>query len=436
MGLLRYEQIAYEIYLLAILVVFIARLQWQDSSVAYGPPRKHWIAAARAANHDTFYMAAAVFAVIYATKDNAISRQYVALFLITSWILLLILNRNFPTLITRYLFQGNARMRTVLVGSPERIRELKSWTENQEALGIEVCGAVVFDRSEMADDQVRLPVHGQIEDLDEVVRKIGVQQIVLLESRHSSVWVQYVIDTCQERGCRLLVYNPWQEFSNQPMHVVTEGDKTFFTLQDEPLQNPMNRILKRLLDISIALPVSLLVLPPLALWVKIMQSIQAPGPLLFRQQRTGHEQNSFVIYKFRTMQVSGSSREENQAKSGDPRVYSFGAFLRRTSLDEFPQFINVLQGNMSVVGPRPHLIAHDEAFSQQMTVYRDRHFAKPGITGLAQNHGYRGEIRCVEDIEQRIALDLQYIHQWSFWLDLGIILKTAWQILRPPPSAY
>jgi lipopolysaccharide/colanic/teichoic acid biosynthesis glycosyltransferase len=198
----------------------------------------------------------------------------------------------------------------------------------------------------------------------------------------------------------------------------------------------LNRILKRILDICIALPVVIFILPILALWVKTMQCIQAPGPLLYRQERTGAERRTFVIYKFRTMYCQNREHEHKQASKQDTRIYRFGNFLRRTSLDEFPQFINVLQGNMSVVGPRPHLISHDDSFARQLKVYRDRHFAKPGITGLAQNRGYRGEIRSIEEINNRIQLDLQYIHQWSIWLDLGIIIKTAWQILRPPPSAY
>lgn len=377
-----------------------------------------------------------MFAIIYATKDKAISRQFVAIFLIFTWPVLLLLHHYLPTLITRYLFHGNDRMRTIFVGSVARLKSLESWIQRQESIGLDVCGMVSFEDPNPNEGQTAVPFLGTVDALDVLIQQHDVQQMILLDNRNSRSWMDYVMDISTQRGCRLLIYNSWQEFSSRPMTAINESDQSFFTLQDEPLQNPFNRILKRSLDIAISLPVVIFILPILALWVKLMQIIQAPGPRLYRQHRTGAERRPFIIYKFRTMHCRDDEDEHKQASKKDTRIYRFGNFLRRTSLDEFPQFINVLQGNMSAVGPRPHLIAHDESFARQLKVYRDRHFAKPGITGLAQNRGYRGEIRTIEEINNRIQLDLHYIHHWSLWLDLGIILKTVWQILRPPPSAY
>lgn len=434
--LLRYEQIAFEIYLLGILFIFLLRLQKQEFWSGGGPARQSWVTAARHANKETFLLAAAMFAIIYATKDKAISRQFVAVFLISTWPVLLLLHQFLPGLINRYLFNGNDRMRTILVGSTAKIKALESWIRRQESIGIEVCGVVSFDEPEQNSSPLTIPFLGTVDSLDELIQQHDIQQLILLDNRNSRTWMDYVMDISTQRGCRLLIYNSWQEFSSRPMTAINESDHSFFTLQDEPLQNPFNRILKRVLDIGISLPVVIFILPLLALWVKVMQTIQAPGPLLYRQQRTGAERRPFIIYKFRTMHCRNEADEQKQASKQDARIYPFGSFLRRTSLDEFPQFLNVLQGNMSTVGPRPHLIAHDESFARQLKVYRDRHFVKPGITGLAQNRGYRGEIRSIEEINNRIQLDLHYIHHWSIWLDLGIIIKTVWQILRPPPSAY
>ena len=130
------------------------------------------------------------------------------------------------------------------------------------------------------------------------------------------------------------------------------------------------------------------------------------------------------------------AEESLQAKRGDERVFPLGRFLRSSSLDELPQFINVLKGEMSIVGPRPHLPQHDESFARFMEGYRTRFYVKPGITGLAQCRGLRGEITETELLERRVANDLEYISSWSIWLDLRIVLKTAWQILFPPRSAY
>lgn len=236
-----------------------------------------------------------------------------------------------------------------------------------------------------------------------------------------------------------MILTHWEGHFSQPMRAVTEGDMTFFTLGDEPLQDPANRMLKRCVDIMIALPVVLFILPFLSIWVHIMQRWQAPGPLLYRQERGGLAGQAFPVLKFRTMYTdNGGERrvdEGRQATRGDPRIYPFGHFLRRTSLDEFPQFINVLRGHMSVVGPRPHLIAHDQEFSRYAELYRNRHFAKPGITGMAQHLGYRGEVSKPEDIQNRVRLDLEYIRNWSIWLDVGIVFKTTWHMVFPPPGA-
>jgi lipopolysaccharide/colanic/teichoic acid biosynthesis glycosyltransferase len=219
---------------------------------------------------------------------------------------------------------------------------------------------------------------------------------------------------------------------------VTEEGHQFHTLQEEPLEDPMNRMVKRSLDIAISLPVVIFLLPPLVAWVWFMQRLQAPGRLFFRQERTGHGQHYFQIIKFRSMYEASQSptTEARQARRGDDRIYPFGRFLRASSLDEFPQFINVLKGEMSVVGPRPHLVAHDREFSRSMNGYRTRFFAKPGITGLAQCNGLRGEITDSKLLEDRIKLDIDYITRWSIWLDLQITVKTAWQLVRPPKSAY
>lgn len=436
LGLMGYEQIAFEIYMLAAAASFLLRFEHQEFLFPGGPQRHHWIRAARDSNRDVLILAGVTFAIIYATKDKAISRQFIAIYLLSSWFIVFLLNRWLPALLSRTFFKGSSRMHTLLIGSAERIEQLGDWIEQQEGIGIEVVGYVSYANDDFETGRFRFL--GLAKDLAGIVQEHKIQQVILLETRNSRPWIQRVLDTCTEKGCRLIIYNSWQDLCQQPLIAFNEGSHAFYTLKDEPLQNPLNRIAKRLLDLAIALPVCVLVLPPLALLVKIMQWLQSPGPLLFSQKRTGIEQVPFAIYKFRSMHADPdhTADESKQAAQVDPRIYPFGRFLRRTSLDEFPQFYNVLKGEMSIVGPRPHLIAHDEAFARQLKVYKDRHFAKPGITGLAQNRGFRGEIRGPEEIRQRIELDLEYINNWSFWLDLGIIIRTFWQVFRPPPSAY
>lgn len=209
------------------------------------------------------------------------------------------------------------------------------------------------------------------------------------------------------------------------------------TAASEPLENPLNRLLKRSLDIAVSLPVVLVVLPPLSVVVWWMQRRQSPGALIHCQYRSGLDHKKFLMYKFRTMHEVGNAGElSRQARKDDSRIYPFGRFLRRTSLDEIPQFLNVLIGNMSVSGPRPHLMEHDEKFARIVSTYYTRHFVKPGITGLAQCNGFRGEISEPSLLEKRIGYDMLYIRRWTFSLDLQILLQTVRQVVFPPRTAY
>jgi len=401
--------------------------------VSYPRPGFRWVYALHQSNRDLLILALLILGIIWATKDKAISRQFVGFYLVTSWLGLLLLNRFSFNLLSAAFLRGEQTIRTVLVGSPDLATYLEKWARQRRSLGVEVLG--IIGRGPVPEGS-SLPLLGPASQMESILEEKEIHQVILLETRNSKSWVRHVTDICQKQGCRLLIYNHWQVYFTQPMAAINEGELTFFTLQDEPLQNPLNRILKRLLDLAVALPVVFLLLPPMAIFIKIMQMLQSRGPLLYRQYRSGFSRKPFQIYKFRSMHVEPEADEGQQARKNDPRAFSFGAFMRRTSLDEFPQFINVLKGQMSVVGPRPHMLEHDEYFRQYVDIYRQRHFVKPGITGLAQERGYRGEIIAPRDIENRVAFDLEYIRNWSIWLDIGLILRTARQVLSPKSSAY
>ena len=194
------------------------------------------------------------------------------------------------------------------------------------------------------------------------------------------------------------------------------------------------RFVKRTLDILLS-AVGIVVLSPLFLAVAVWIKLDSPGPVLFRQHRYGLDGERILVYKFRSMTVCENGDQITQAQANDRRVTPLGAFLRRTSLDELPQFINVLQGRMSIVGPRPHAVAHNEMYRKLIKGYMIRHKVKPGITGLAQVNGARGETDTVEKMEVRIRYDLEYLRHWSLRLDLMIIAKTILVAFRDP-NAY
>jgi putative colanic acid biosysnthesis UDP-glucose lipid carrier transferase len=180
---------------------------------------------------------------------------------------------------------------------------------------------------------------------------------------------------------------------------------------------------KRASDIVLALVICALILPVL-LGIAVGVKLSSPGPVLFRQRRYGLDGREIHVYKFRSMTVTEDGAVIEQATRADERVTRFGAFLRRYSLDELPQFINVLQGRMSVVGPRPHAVAHNEMYRRLIKGYMIRHKVKPGITGWAQVNGLRGQTNTLDSMENRIAYDLAYLRHWSLQLDLWIVLKT------------
>lgn len=184
----------------------------------------------------------------------------------------------------------------------------------------------------------------------------------------------------------------------------------------------IDTLLKRFLDITLSIFFILALSVPI-LFIVLGVKWSSPGPIIFRQKRHGLNGKEIEVYKFRSMYIH-SDDDVAQARTDDPRVTPFGAFLRRTSLDELPQFINVLQGNMSIVGPRPHAIVHNEYYAKYIDNYMLRHAVRPGMTGLAQVNGCRGETDTLDKMERRVQYDLEYIRNWSLWLDSKIIIKT------------
>ena len=188
-------------------------------------------------------------------------------------------------------------------------------------------------------------------------------------------------------------------------------------------------IIKRLSDIVIASTFLLLLLPVL-MFIALGVKVSSRGPVLFNQQRYGLDGQEIIVYKFRSMKVTENGANVIQATANDARVTKFGKFIRKTSLDELPQFLNVLQGRMSVVGPRPHAVMHNEMYRKVIKGYMIRHKVKPGITGWAQVNGFRGETKTVESMKSRIDYDLQYLKKWSLLLDFSIIIKTIFLVFK------
>lgn len=414
---------------IALGVVIAMGAPWRSEAILVSAG---WTDAMRLAFRQTFAVTCAVFALAVGLKDPGISRAFLAVYLSLVGLLFVVLNRYQPAWVVRWLFAGGARQPTIILGDAALFPDLERWLSIREKLGLMPVGLVAYHGT--TPRIPGLPTVGDFADLRSAISKSGARQVLVLSLPHSSEDAEHLANICAACGCRLLIHSNLTFQLSYPLRMLVQDGYSFLTFQDEPLEDPINRGLKRVMDVAFALPVVLFLLPPLAALVWAVQRRQSPGPVLYSQPRSGRAGKVFRIVKFRTMHLSAEG-EDRQTAPGDIRIYPFARFMRRTSLDELPQFLNVLRGEMSVVGPRPHFVRHDDLFADEVNEYRVRFLVKPGITGLAQSRGLRGEMRTSESIQQRIRLDLLYIHNWSPWLDIAIIARTLHQVIVPPPAA-
>jgi exopolysaccharide biosynthesis polyprenyl glycosylphosphotransferase len=395
-------------------------------------------ASARLAGRQVAFMAMLLFTMMFATQDHSISRLFLGTFLVWCWIGLALLNAWVPGRIARLIFQKGHRLPTIFIGEPGSFAKVHEWIANKEPLGIHPVGLLSPEPPESGAEAIPAPWLGTLADLPRVLEEKPVGQVVMLELPATDEEAAWIIAACRDRGCRLLIHSNIEERYTQPLVPITEEGRHFYTLQEEPLEDPINRFLKRSFDLAVALPVVVFALPSLCVWVAIMQAFQAPGPLFHARERRGKQGRVFRMLKFRSMfkAPDNETAESMQAFSEDQRIFSFGRFLRRRSLDEFPQFWNVLVGEMSVVGPRPYMPLLDEEFRQQTQGYRTRSLVKPGITGLSQSLGFRGAVLEEEMVRRRVYWDVYYISHWSMWMDLQITVRTLWQVIAPPDTAF
>ena len=241
-------------------------------------------------------------------------------------------------------------------------------------------------------------------------------------------WLTRLYLQCEDSFVRFFGVPDVYAYLNRRLLVSTVEEVPVLAVREEPLVNPFNRFLKRAFDLFFSAFVLVFLFPPVFLVSAIFIKRQSPGPVFFRQKRTGMDGREFWCLKFRSMRTNDQA-DVLQATEDDLRKYPYGAFLRRTNLDELPQFINVLLGDMSVVGPRPHMLKHTEQYRELIGRYMVRHLAKPGITGWAQVNGLRGMTKYIGDMERRVRHDIWYVEHWSFGLDLIIIFKTAIQTI-------
>jgi exopolysaccharide biosynthesis polyprenyl glycosylphosphotransferase len=385
-------------------------------------------------------MVLALLVFLVGTKDTFVSRSFLFSYIPLLALVMVALNAVLPDMIPRFLFVGMSIEGAVLVSpddgaasrsvDPLRLRE---WISSQRECGIVMHG--VLGPCGSMSHRFELPYLGDLSLLRHVLTDTGARSLFLTHLPEDSGVLTEMISLCEESAVRFNTILDLQARVGRPVHLSSSNGMQLLVVRREPLENPVRRVAKRGFDLLFSLMVLAMLFPPLALVTAVMQAIQSPGPLFFRQRRSGRRNTPFWIFKFRTMHPADGWDESRQVVAGDDRIYPFGRFLRRTSLDELPQFLNVLRGEMSVVGPRPHLKIHNETWDKFLKPYHFRASVKPGVTGLAQIRGLRGEASTEQEIRRRAECDIEYLETWSFFMDLWIVLITSVQVLFPPRKA-
>jgi putative colanic acid biosynthesis UDP-glucose lipid carrier transferase len=294
-------------------------------------------------------------------------------------------------------------------------------------LFMRVCG--FFDDRDDDRRPARLPhpMLGKTSTLAQYVRSNGIKMIFISQPISAQPRIRKLIDELQDTTASVYFLPDVYIFDLMQARFDNVGGMPVIAICETPFMG-LNSMIKRTSDIVLS-GVILLLLAPLMLAIAVAVRMSSPGPVIFRQRRYGLYGEEIIVYKFRTMKVMENGNSVVQARRDDERVTPVGAFLRSTSLDELPQFINVLQGRMSIVGPRPHAVAHNEQYRKLIKGYMLRHKVKPGITGWAQVNGLRGETATLDKMEARLQYDLDYLRNWSLWLDLWIVLRTVKVVL-------
>lgn len=281
------------------------------------------------------------------------------------------------------------------------------------------------DPVRLANSKIRLPVSGSLDTLVEQARAGQIDRIYITLPMRSEARIKWLVDELSDTTTS--VYIVPDVFVFELLHARSQNINGVPTISifDSPMTGA-NTVIKRLEDITLSLLILGLITIPMLL-ISAAIKLTSPGPIFFRQKRYGIDGRPIEVWKFRSMRVMENGSDVVQAKRGDTRITPVGAFLRKTSLDELPQFINVLLGDMSIVGPRPHAVAHNEQYRGQINSYMLRHKVKPGITGWAQVNGWRGETDTLDKMQKRVEHDLAYIHNWSLWWDLKIVFLTVFK---------
>ena len=372
--------------------------------------------------------------VFFTLNQMAYARTFVLYFAISISGILILKNYITKKLLLQYRLKGGNTRFVVFVGYNDITENLMDMIEGNPQFGMHVIGVIAKEFVDV-DNLVYL---GDLKKF--FSNDIQVDEIIITTDKLDKAMLQELFAFCDQRAVRLRFVPNFNNFYQSRFQFQLFGNYPLITLRSEPLQQESWRLLKRAFDICFALAVFVGLYSWFFPIMAILIKIDSKGPVFFKQDRWGRNGKKFKCYKFRSMRTDAKDVNEKnefqQAKLGDPRITKLGAFIRKSSIDELPQFINVLIGDMSVVGPRPHAHEHNLRTKDEIDSYLVRHWVRPGVTGWAQVNGYRGETKTKEEMQNRVDFDIWYIEHWTFWLDIKIIFMTVYNMIRGEEKAY
>lgn len=340
---------------------------------------------------------------------------------------------SFRYILKKYRKYGGNSRSVVLIGSNRSMLELYEEMAGDPTNGFRIIG--YFNDLPSDSFPASIPYLGTPGKVVAYLQYNQIEQVYCGLSSTRGDEILPIINYCENHLIRFFNIPNLRNYLHRRVHFEMFGNVPIFTIREEPLMQLENRIIKRTFDLLFSLLFLCTLFPFIYIIIGIAIKVSSPGPIFFKQKRSGENGEEFWCYKFRSMRVNKDC-DKQQATKNDPRKTKLGDFLRKSSIDELPQFINVLLGQMSVVGPRPHMLRHTEEYSRMIDKYMVRHLIKPGVTGWAQVTGFRGETKELWQMEGRVERDIWYLEHWSFLLDIYIIYKTVKNVVCKDQKAY
>lgn len=365
------------------------------------------------------------FAFVFPESAPINSQLLIPGWLFVSAVLLLIWRLIFRKILHSYRKSGHNTRSAIIIGATNSGYSLSNQLQDNEQLGISFKGFYDDRTGDRVPHEFQNNVSGNVEDAVALARTNNVDYIYVAMPMSAEKRISEILQLCSDTTANVYIIPDFFMYNLMNARWQSVGSIQTLSVFDTPFQGA-NNVLKRVEDVILSSLILCLIAVPM-LFISLAIKLTSKGPVIFKQYRYGLDGKKIKVYKFRSMTTQDNGSEVKQATKNDARITPLGGFLRKTSLDELPQFINVLQGTMSIVGPRPHAVAHNEQYRKIVEGYMLRHKVRPGITGWAQINGLRGETETVNKMVKRVEYDLEYIHRWSVWMDLRIIVATIFK---------